>query len=51
MKTIIKIKTKKIWEISKGHTAHRSGSGIHDNRPKRQRTRQAQKSSWKRDFE
>jgi hypothetical protein len=35
----IKIKKKKLWEISKGHNEHRSGSGTHDSRPKRARTR------------
>ena len=40
----IKLNVRPIWEIGKGHNEHRSGSGSHDNRPKRQRTRQAQKS-------
>lgn len=35
----IKINTKKIWQIGKGHNNHLSGSGEHDNRPNRQRTR------------
>lgn len=39
----IPLKIKKIWEISKGHNPHRSGSGKHDNRPKRLRTRSAEK--------
>lgn len=29
----------KVENISTGHKQHRSGSGIHDNRPKRMRTR------------
>lgn len=41
---------KKIWielkplvlsKVRRGHHNHKSGSGIHDNRPKRQRTRAA----------
>lgn len=35
----IKLKTKKIWELAHGHNIHRSGSGHHDNRPRRSRTR------------
>jgi hypothetical protein len=35
----IKVKTKKPWEVSRGHNIHRSGSGNHDNRPRRVRTR------------
>jgi len=35
----IKISTKKSWEVSRGHNTHRSGSGNHDNRPRRVRTR------------
>jgi hypothetical protein len=46
MKRTIKIKVKKPWEVSKGHSEHRSGSGEHDSRPKRKRTRQAQRSAW-----
>ena len=37
----VKIEPKKIWEIGKGHAQHLSGSGEHDNRPKRRRTRAA----------
>lgn len=37
--TVVKINVKSIWEIGMGHNAHMSGSGQHDNRPKRQRTR------------
>jgi hypothetical protein len=32
-----------------GHQAHITGSGAHDNRPRRQRTRNAQRQAWKRD--
>lgn len=50
MKTTIKIKVRKPWEVSKGHSEYKSGSGQHDNRPKRKRTRQAQRSAWQKDF-
>lgn len=41
-RTILLIKEKKPWEISKGHAPHRSGAGIHaDKRTKRAKTRQA----------
>jgi len=39
----IKLNLKPVWEIGKGHASHLSGSGQHDNRPKRMRTRNAQK--------
>ena len=35
----VKLNVKPIWQIGKGHSPHRSGSGTHDSRPKRQRTR------------
>jgi hypothetical protein len=35
----IKLNLKKPWEVSKGHTPHKSGAGTHDNRPRKQRTR------------
>lgn len=37
----IKLEVRPIWAIGKGHNSHKSGSGQHDNRPKRLRTRQA----------
>lgn len=40
-KTKIKINVKPIWQIGKGHNEHLTGSGKHDNRPKRNRTRKA----------
>jgi len=46
MNTTIKIKVKKPWEAAKGHSEHRSGAGVHDSRPKRERTRQAQRRAW-----
>jgi len=33
-------------KVSTGHKAHRGGTGIHDHRPKRLRTRNAQRRSW-----
>jgi len=42
----IKLNVKKSWEVGRGHAAHKSGSGVHqDRRTKRQRTRQAQRRS------
>jgi len=35
----VKVSTKKPWEVSRGHNSYRSGSGNHDNRPRRVRTR------------
>jgi hypothetical protein len=40
---VLVLNVRPVWEIGKGHNAHLGGSGQHDNRPKRQRTRQAQK--------
>jgi hypothetical protein len=36
----IKLNLKESWEVGRGHTSYRGGAGNHDNRPKRQRTRQ-----------
>ena len=36
---VLKLNLKPFWELSKGHHDHMSGSGTHDNRPKRERTR------------
>lgn len=41
-KITIKLQGKKPWEVSRGHSEHRGGSGSHDSRPKRKRTRKAQ---------
>lgn len=49
MKTTIKIKVKKQWQSAKGHAQHRGGAGVHDSRPKRQRTRNAQRRAWERE--
>lgn len=35
----VKVSTKKPWEVGHGHNSHRSGSGTHDSRPRRLRTR------------
>jgi hypothetical protein len=35
----ISVESKPIWKIGKGHNGHVGGSGTHDNRPKRLRTR------------
>jgi len=36
-------------KVSKGHQGHIAGSGAHDNRPKRQRTRDSQRRAWQRE--
>ena len=36
----------KVGKVSIGHQVHISGSGVHALRPRRQRTRQAQRSAW-----
>ncbi len=41
-KTIkISLNLKKVWELPRGHEEHLTGTGVHDNRPKRERTRNA----------
>jgi hypothetical protein len=42
-KIVVKLNVRPLWEIGNGHNEHRSGSGQHDNRPKRIRTRGSQK--------
>ena len=37
-------------KVSIGHTVHTTGTGVHDNRPRRQRTRSAQKNRAIREF-
>jgi len=39
-----------ITKVATGHKAHRGGAGTHDNRPKRLRTRNAQKNHWKKEW-
>lgn len=38
-KMVVKLNVRPIWQIGKGHTAHRGGAGTHDSRPNRGRTR------------
>jgi len=45
-KTTIKIDQK---PVALGHQSHDSGSGVHDSRPKRKRTRKTQEREWKED--
>lgn len=42
----VKVSPRKVWELGFGHNVHRSGSGIHDSRPKRQRTRREQVQAY-----
>jgi len=39
----------KVGKVAMGHQSHITGTGVHDNRPKRTRTRQAQRSAWQYD--
>lgn len=39
-----------ITKLPKGHKPHQSGAGTHDNRPKRLRTRSAQRKEWIKDW-
>jgi hypothetical protein len=48
-KETIKIKIK-AGKVAMGHQPHMTGSGVHDNRPKRQRTRTAQRRAWQNDW-
>jgi len=34
-------------KVAMGHQPHITGTGVHDNRPKRRRTRSAQTLAWK----
>ena len=47
----VKVSTKKPWEVGRGHHAHRSGSGTHDSRPRRLRTRMDAKKKALQDFD
>ena len=42
-KIVVALNVRPLWELGTGHHDHRSGSGNHDHRPKRLRTRSAQK--------
>lgn len=48
-RNIIKIKTKKPWELPTGHREERYT--VMDNRPKRQRTRKAAERQWKQEYD
>lgn len=51
-KTItIKLNLKKIWELPRGHEDHLTGTGVHDSRPKRLRTRSAANRKAIREFD
>ena len=43
------IKAKDI-KVSTGHREHLTGTGTWDARPKRQRTRQAQRAAWRKEW-
>ena len=47
----ITLDVKPFWAVGKGHSSHISGSGTHDNRPKRNRTRSDQKRRAMRDYD
>ena len=36
---VLSLNVRPVWELGKGHNSHLGGSGQHDNRPKRLRTR------------
>jgi len=38
------------YKVAMGHQSHITGTGVHDSRPKRQRTRQAQHGAWQNDL-
>jgi hypothetical protein len=48
-KKIIKIKIK-VGKPSIGHQSHITGTGVHDNRPRKQRTRSSQNNRAIREF-
>jgi hypothetical protein len=47
----IKLNVRKPWEVSKGHSEHRSGSGCHESRPRRLRSRGDVSRACVREFE
>ena len=47
----ISLNLKKVWELPRGHEDHLTGTGIHDNRPKRLRTRGAANRKAMREYE
>ena len=51
-KTItISLNLKRVWELPRGHEDHMTGTGVHDNRPKRLRTRNASNRKAIRDYD
>jgi|688.fasta_scaffold47047_7 hypothetical protein len=38
-----------LTNVARGHQGHQTGSGAHDSRPSRERTRQGQQKRWKKD--
>ena len=49
-KFTIQLNTKPSWKASRGHSAYRGGAGKHDNRPRKLRTKSAQKNQAIKDF-
>lgn len=47
----ISLNLKRVWELPRGHSEHLTGTGVHDNRPKRSRTRGDAKRKAIREFE
>lgn len=45
-----KMKKNEKKRVFYGHIEHKSGSGQHDSRPKRERTREKQNKGWKREY-
>lgn len=51
-KTItITLNLKQVWELPRGHEQHLTGTGTHDHRPKRLRTRAASSRKAIREYE
>lgn len=47
----IHLKKKEKWECARGHEEHISGSGEHDSRPKRSRTRKDIERKWRQEYD
>jgi hypothetical protein len=47
----IKLNTRKPWETPMGHHNHLSGSGTHNTKPKRLRTRNAIDKQWRKEYD
>lgn len=37
--------------VARGHQAHASGGGVHDSRPRKERTRSGQSRKWQKEYE